>query len=112
MVTVTNKDRDLYRLTDRSLAAILQRKNVLARGTPQLKTLYKFLASNKGLDKGISDMEARLVLRINALPRRLADLKQEFGCQFDKLRKVDPTGRAYVRYYLVLPRDNDTGEAA
>lgn len=93
-------------------AAIMQRKNVTANGSPQLRTLYTFLASERGLDKGISDMEARLIYRINALPRRISDLRERFGCTIDKLHKVDPTGRAYVRYYLVLPKDNDTGEEA
>lgn len=94
------------------LAAIMQKKNVLANGSPQLRVLYNYLASERGLDKGISDMEARLVHRINALPRRIADLTEKFGCKIEKLRKVDPTDRAYVRYYLVLPKDGDTGEEA
>ena len=99
-------------MTKLPTAAIIQRKNVIANGTPQLRTLYKFLTSDRGLDKGISDMEARMVYRINALPRRMSDLQQRFGCTIEKLRKLDPTGRPYVRYYLVLPKDGDTGEDA
>lgn len=98
--------------TGLSTAAIIQRKNVLSNGTPQIKTIYKHLTSPKGLDKGLSDMEARMVYRINALPRRISDLEAEYGVTVERLRKKDPTGRAYVRYYLVLPKDGDTGEAA
>lgn len=93
-------------------AAILQHKNVMARGTPQLRQLYRHLSSAQGLDKGISDMEARCVYRINALPRRIRDLIEQFGVQIDKLRKVDGTGRPYVRYYLVLPKDTISGNKA
>jgi len=98
--------------TGMSTAAIIQRKNVLTNGTPQLRTIYKHLTSPKGLDKGLSDMEARMVYRINALPRRVSDLEAEYGVTIDRVRKKDPTGRAYVRYYIVLPKDGDTGEAA
>lgn len=112
MAQVTTGDRVVASLGLNSLAAIMQKKNVEERGTPQLKVLYKFLSSARGLDKGISDMEARLVHRIMALPRRVADLREQFGCEIDKVRKVDPTGKPYVRYYLVLPKDGDTGEEA
>ncbi|QIG74619.1 hypothetical protein EVC11_037 [Rhizobium phage RHph_I20] len=112
MAEVTKSDLTVAQLGIKSLAAIMQKKNVVERGTPQLVTLYNFLSSARGLDKGISDMEARLVYRIMALPRRIADLKEEFGCQIDKLRKIDPTGKPYVRYYLVLPKDGDMGEEA
>lgn len=95
-----------------STAAIVQRKNVLTNGTPQLRAIYKHLTSAKGLDKGLSDMEARMVYRVNALPRRISDLEVEYGVTIDRVRKKDPTGRAYVRYYIVLPKDGDTGEAA
>ena len=98
--------------TGLSTAAIIQRKDVLHRGTPQLRTIYKHLTSPKGLDKGLSDMEARMVYRINALPRRISDLEAEFGVRIDRIRKKDPTGRAYVRYYIVLPKDGDTGAEA
>ncbi len=112
MADVSKSDRQVAALGIKPLAEIMQRKNIEERGTPQLITLYKFMASPRGLDKGISDMEARLVYRIMALPRRIADLREEFGCQIDKLRKIDPTGKPYVRYYLVLPKDGDMGEAA
>ncbi|UIY32566.1 hypothetical protein LZK73_28640 (plasmid) [Neorhizobium galegae] len=75
-----------------------------------MKSLYEYLSSERGLENGISNTEARLVYRINALPLRIFELQQNFGAKIDKsLREEDPTGRPYFRYCLVLPRDNEAG---
>lgn len=75
-------------------------QDIKARGTPQLRTLFKHMSSPRGLKNGISDMEARLVHRINALPRRISDLTERFGVPIRKERREDPTGRPYVRYFI------------
>ncbi|MGZ2448520.1 hypothetical protein ACVIRO_001274 [Rhizobium ruizarguesonis] len=65
--------------------------------TPQCRKLYKHLQSRKA--HGVSQMEAMLLLRIAALPRRISDL-EEAGIEISRERKVDETGHAYVRYSL------------
>ncbi len=67
--------------------------------TPQCRTLYRHLKQRK--DKGVSQLEAMLLHRIAALPRRISDL-EEAGIQINRERKIDETGRAYVRYSLAV----------
>jgi hypothetical protein len=47
----------------------------------------------------ISDMEARAMFKIRALPRRIKDL-EEMGYGFNRATKSDSTGQRYVRYYF------------
>ncbi|CDN51730.1 Hypothetical protein RG540_PA10540 (plasmid) [Neorhizobium galegae bv. orientalis str. HAMBI 540] len=57
-----------------------------------MKSLYEYLSSERGLENGISNTEARLVYRINALPLRIFELQQNFGAKIDKssARKIRP----------------------
>lgn len=64
--------------------------------TPQLNTLLHHLI----VEGSISDAEARLVHKIRALPRRVADLK-EMGVSIVKEWRTDVTNQRYVRYFLV-----------
>ena len=81
-------------LSPSQVSAIAQ---VLADGSPQLRTLIQHLRSRP--DRGISQLEASALYRIAALPRRMADLS-EAGVPIRKERRPDPTGRSYVRYFL------------
>lgn len=72
-------------------------KQVQADGTPQQKTVLQHLMDRK--DAGLSQFEALHLYRVAALPRRVADLI-EAGVPIRKERREDPTGRAYVRYFL------------
>ncbi len=49
--------------------------------------------------RSISNYEARDLYRIASLPRRISDL-EEMGIVITRQRKVDPTGRRYVRYSM------------
>ena len=53
----------------------------------------------------ISNLEAIHVHRIHALPRRIADLKEQ-GYEFITERRKDVTGKRYVRYFLKGPKVN------
>lgn len=58
------------------------------------------------LDKGsITPVEAAAVYRVRALPRRIADLKEN-GWPIKRELKTDATGQRYARYYL-NPEDFD-----
>ena len=46
----------------------------------------------------ISDVEARVLFRIRALPRRISDLEAR-GYRFRREWKKDSTGQRYVRYH-------------
>lgn len=70
---------------------------IRANGTPQENTLLTHLLDRP--EHGISQLEATHLYRIAALPRRAADL-QDWGLSVRKERRRDPTGRAYVRYFL------------
>lgn len=45
----------------------------------------------------ISNIEAQMMYKIRALPRRIKDL-EEHGMTFIRQRKTDATGQRYVRY--------------
>ena len=47
----------------------------------------------------ISDVEARAMFRIRALPRRIKDLEDQ-GFRFRREWKKDSTGQRYVRYFF------------
>lgn len=47
----------------------------------------------------ISNIEAQMMYKIRALPRRISDL-EERGMTFIRERKTDATGQRYVRYVL------------
>lgn len=52
--------------------------------------------------RSISAMEAIGLYRIHSLSRRICDLMRDYpALKVTKVRKVDTTGRAYVRYGLV-----------
>lgn len=72
-------------------------KNVQLTGTPQQKAILQHLLDRR--DAGLSQFEALHLYRVAALPRRMADLA-EAGVPIRKERREDPTGRAYVRYFL------------
>ena len=48
----------------------------------------------------ISDIEARALFRIRALPRRISDLEVK-GFRFSREWKKDSTGQRYVRYHYL-----------
>jgi len=74
-------------------------KQVEEEGTPQQKTILAHLIERR--HAGLSQFEALHLYRVAALPRRMADLSAA-GVPIRKDRREDPTGRAYVRYYLDL----------
>jgi len=78
-------------------AQICAIKQVQADGTPQQKTVLAHLEERR--HAGLSQFEALHLYRVAALPRRIADLIAA-GVPIRKDRREDPTGRAYVRYYL------------
>lgn len=45
----------------------------------------------------ITNVEAQIVYKIRALPRRISDLENR-GYKFKRVRKTDLTGQRYVRY--------------
>lgn len=47
----------------------------------------------------ISNMEAQMMYKIRALPRRIKDL-EEIGMTFIRHHKTDATGQRYVRYVI------------
>jgi len=47
----------------------------------------------------ISNVEAQMMYKIRALPRRISDLEAD-GFEITRIRKVDVTGQRYVRYVL------------
>ena len=47
----------------------------------------------------ISNIEAQMMYKIRALPRRIKDL-EEIGMTFVRQRKTDATGQRYVRYVI------------
>lgn len=61
----------------------------------QVEQLMKHFNSGNS----ISGYEARDMYRINSLPRRINDL-EERGVAIKRERKIDQTGRQYVRYSL------------
>lgn len=63
---------------------------------PQLRTLVNHL-KKKG---SITNVEAQAMYKMRALPRRIADLKDE-GYTIDRKMSVDMTGQRYARYFLV-----------
>lgn len=65
--------------------------------SPQQRTILQHLQQRR--EHGISQFEAQNLYRVAALPRRIADL-EEAGVAIDRQRRVDLTGRAYVRYFL------------
>ena len=73
------------------------RNRVFHSITPQAQRLYDYLLAH--MERGITRIEADYVLRIAALPRRIADLK-EVGVRIKSERKKDEAGRTYVRYWL------------
>tara|TARA_B100000287_G_C20456978_1_gene711766 strand:+ start:487 stop:693 length:207 start_codon:yes stop_codon:yes gene_type:complete len=48
----------------------------------------------------ISNVEAQMVYKIRALPRRICDLKEQ-GYVFDSQWRKDATGQRYKRYTLI-----------
>lgn len=48
----------------------------------------------------ISGLEARTLYRIEALPRRIADLRER-GFVINPVRRTDLTGKRYVRYVFL-----------
>jgi hypothetical protein len=71
--------------------------NVAEMGSPQQKIILAHLRERR--DAGLSQFEALHLYRVAALPRRIADLEAA-GVPIRRERREDPTGRAYVRYYL------------
>lgn len=64
---------------------------------PQVETIRKHLLAVGS----ISDMEARGVYAIRALPRRIKDLKNSYPeIQLDHVQKTDMRGQRYVRYVV------------
>lgn len=63
-------------------------------------TQQELLKNHFSTGKSISAYEARDMYRINSLPRRIKDLEQG-GLKINRERKVDNTGRQYVRYSKV-----------
>ena len=51
------------------------------------------------LQTSISNIEAQMMYKIRALPRRIKDL-EERGMTFIRHRKTDATGQRYGRYVL------------
>ena len=80
--------------TPAQLSAIAQ---VQADGTPQQKEILAHLIERR--HAGLSQFEATHLYRVAALPRRIKDLV-EAGVPIHRERRMDPTGRAYVRYFL------------
>ncbi|MDR6624339.1 helix-turn-helix domain-containing protein [Caulobacter segnis] len=80
--------------TPAQLSAI---KQVQADGTPQQRTVLAHLMDWR--DKGLSQLEARHLYRIAALPRRIADLV-EVGVPIRKARDQIPGERGHIRYSL------------
>lgn len=62
---------------------------------PQTKLLMNHFQGGRS----ISNYEARDLYRIASLSRRINDL-EEMGVVINRQRKVDPTGRHYVRYSM------------
>lgn len=62
----------------------------------QIEILKKHFADRSTL----SAIEAHMMYRIRALPRRISDLEEFHGMKFNRIRKTDPTGQRYVRYQL------------
>ncbi|MDP3869907.1 helix-turn-helix domain-containing protein [Phenylobacterium sp.] len=84
-------------LKNLSITTICAIKTVQANGSPQQRTVLSHLMDRT--DHGLSQVEAQHLYRVAALPRRIADL-QDAGVPIRKDRREDPTGRAYVRYFL------------
>lgn len=61
--------------------------------TPQVASLLNYLRTKKT----ITAVEARAVFQIEALPRRIADLK-DAGYDIEKKMKKDAKGKRYARY--------------
>ena len=62
------------------------------------KPQTEMLLDHLGKKSNISDLEARAILKIRALPRRIKDLKER-GHRFRHEWRVDSTGQRYVRYH-------------
>jgi hypothetical protein len=63
---------------------------------PQTSLLLDHFAARPN----ISDVEARALFRIRALPRRISDL-EELGYRFRREWRRDSTGQRYKRYYYL-----------
>jgi predicted transcriptional regulator len=72
-----------------------------------MKAQTKLLMDHFQGGRSISNYEARDLYRIASLPRRISDL-EEMGIVITRQRKVDPTGRRYVRYSM--PTSNQLKE--
>jgi hypothetical protein len=62
-----------------------------------MATQIELLKNHFNAGKSISNYEARDMYRINSLSRRINDL-EERGMSINRQRKIDQTGRQYVRY--------------
>ena len=49
----------------------------------------------------ISNLEAQMMYRIRALPRRIKDLEENHKMTFERATRTDPTGQRYVRYPII-----------
>lgn len=65
-----------------------------------MKTQRELLVDHLKKVGNISDLEARNIYMIRALPRRISDL-EELGYVISRENKKDNTGRRYVRYHLI-----------
>ncbi|WP_187276935.1 helix-turn-helix domain-containing protein [Phyllobacterium endophyticum] len=80
-------------MTHAQFASLLNARRL----SPQCRTLLKHLQARG--ERGVSALEAMMMHRIAALPRRISDLEVA-GIEINRIRKTDETGRAYVRYTL------------
>lgn len=68
------------------------------------KTQTQLLLDHFKLKPDISALEARALYRVEALPRRVADLR-EAGHEIHAVLRKDETGKRYTRYFYKGKRD-------
>ncbi|MAE55416.1 MAG: hypothetical protein CMK23_05435 [Porticoccaceae bacterium] len=64
-------------------------------------TQIDMLKKHFAVRPSISNVEAQMMYRIRALPRRIKDLEENHRMQFERQTRTDPTGQRYVRYTIV-----------
>lgn len=63
------------------------------------RTQLDMLLDHFRIRPNISDLEARSMFKIRALPRRIKDL-EELGYSIERSSRKDTTGQRYVRYFF------------